>query len=63
MAQTILTEAAPPEKEALYGALGVYPDKNSKQPRRQFGQTLRMLGWMSLLSCKTTLPLVLCNLA
>lgn len=29
MAQTILTEAAPPEKEALYGALGVYPDKNS----------------------------------
>jgi len=29
MAQTILTEAAPPEKEALYGALGVYPDKNT----------------------------------
>jgi hypothetical protein len=29
MAQTILTEAAPPEKEALYGALGIYPDKNS----------------------------------
>ena len=29
MAQTILTEAAPPEKRALYGALGVYPDKNS----------------------------------
>jgi hypothetical protein len=29
MAQTILTEAAPPEKEALYGALGIYPDKNT----------------------------------
>lgn len=29
MAQTILTEASPPEKEALYGALGIYPDKNS----------------------------------
>lgn len=29
MATSFLTEKAPPEKRALYGALGVYPDKNS----------------------------------
>lgn len=29
MATSFLTEKAPPEKKALYGALGVYPDKNS----------------------------------
>lgn len=29
MATSFLTEKAPPEKRALYGALGVYPDKNT----------------------------------
>ena len=29
MATSFLTEKAPPEKKALYGALGVYPDKNT----------------------------------